>query len=68
MKDSAQPGQQAGDHSDMLGTSIDDLDPRSYKIYAYTELDIYDAVDTGGLPIVTGPGVEDEYEFTQVGD
>ena len=62
------PATGAGSHSDTLGVSVDNLDPGPYKIYAYTELDVYDAADTGGLAIVTGPGVEDEYEFTKVGD
>ena len=62
------PATGAGDHSDTLGTSVDNLEPGPYKIYAYTELDIYDAADTGGTPIVSGPGVDVEYEFTKVGD
>ena len=62
------PATGAGDHSDTLGTSVANLDPGDYKIYAYTELDIYDAADTGGTPIVSGPGVNVEYDFTKVGD
>ena len=62
------PATGAGDHSDTLGTSVANLDPGDYKIYAYTELDIYNATDTGGTAIVTGPGVNVEYDFTKVGD
>ena len=62
------PATGAGDHSDTLGTSVANLDPGPYKIYGYTELDIYDAADTGGTPIVAGPGVDVEYEFTKVED
>ena len=62
------PATGAGDHSDALGISVDNLDTGDYKIYAYTELDIYDAADTGGTPIVTGPRVEDEYEFMKMED
>lgn len=62
------PATGAGDYSDTLGTSVDNLDSGDYKIYAYTELDIYDATDTGGTPIVSGADVDGEYTFTKVGD
>ena len=62
------PATGAGDHSDTLGTSVANLDPGDYKIYAYTELDIYEATDTGGPPIVAGPGVDVEYNFMKMGD
>ena len=58
----------AGDHSETLGVSVDNLVAGPYKIYAYTEVDIYEATDTGGLPIVSGLRVEDEQEFTKEED
>ena len=60
------PATGVGDHSETLGVSVDNLEPGDYKIYAYTEVDIYEASDTGGLPIVSGLRVEAEKKFAKV--
>ena len=59
------PATGAGDHSETLGVSVDNLEPGTYKMYTYTELDIYEATNTSGPPIVSGLSVEAEKEFTK---